>query len=148
MTIDATDNAILAQLSRNAGLTSAQVGERVGLSPSAAHRRIKLLEEAGHIRGYRAMLSRTAQGDPSTVFVQVTLDDQRRDTLQKFEDTVARCAPIVECHLMSGESDYLLKVLVRTDDSYERLHREVLATLPGVRRLVTHFSIRAVVEPA
>ena len=148
MTIDTTDNAILAQLSRNAGLTSAQVGERVGLSPSAAHRRIKLLEEAGHIRGYRALLSRTAQGDPSTVFVQVTLDDQRRDTLQKFEDTVARCAPIVECHLMSGESDYLLKVLVRTDDSYERLHREVLATLPGVRRLVTHFSIRAVVEPA
>jgi DNA-binding Lrp family transcriptional regulator len=129
-------------------LTSAQVGERVGLSPSAAHRRIKLLEEAGHIRGYRALLSRAAQGDPSTVFVQVTLDDQRRDTLQKFENTVARCPVVAECHLMSGESDYLLKVLVRTGDSYERVHREVLATLPGVRRLVTHFSIRAVVEPA
>jgi DNA-binding Lrp family transcriptional regulator len=146
--IDATDEAILAVLGRNAGLTSAQVGEKVGLSPSAAHRRIKLLEEAGHIRGYRAMLSRAAQGDPSTVFVQVTLNDQRRDTLATFEDTVARCAAVAECHLMSGESDYLLKVLVRRGDSYERVHREVLAALPGVRRLVTHFSIRAVVEPA
>lgn len=146
--IDPVDEAILLQLSRNAGLTSAQVGDHVGLSPSAAHRRIKLLEEAGHIRGYRAMLSRAAQGDPSTVFVQVTLDDQRKDTLARFEETVARCAVVAECHLMSGESDYLLKVLVRTGDSYERVHREVLATLPGVRRLVTHFSIRAVVEPA
>lgn len=142
------DDAILAQLSRNAGLTSAQVGDHVGLSPSAAHRRIKLLEESGHIRGYRAVLSRAAQGDPSTVFVQVTLDDQRRETMMRFEETLARCPQVAECHLMSGESDYLLKVLVRTGDSYERVHREVLATLPGVRRLVTHFSIRAVVEPA
>ncbi|MDO9489257.1 MAG: Lrp/AsnC family transcriptional regulator [Sphingomonadaceae bacterium] len=146
--LDPIDEAILVLLERNAGLTGAQIGEQVGLSPSAAHRRIKLLEEGGFIRGYRAMLSRAAQGDPSTVFVQVTLDDQRRDTLIRFEQTVSRCPQIVECHLMSGESDYLLKVLVRTSDSYERVHREVLATLPGVRRLVTHFSIRAVVEPA
>lgn len=146
--LDPIDEAILRQLGRNAGLTGAQIGEQVGLSPSAAHRRIKLLEESGHIRGYRAVLSRAAQGDPSTVFVQVTLDDQRRETLVRFEETVSRCAQIAECHLMSGESDYLLKVLVRTGDSYERVHREVLATLPGVRRLVTHFSIRAVVEPA
>lgn len=146
--LDSIDEAILVQLERNAGLTGAQIGEQVGLSPSAAHRRIKLLEEGGFIRGYRAMLSRAAQGDPSTVFVQVTLDDQKRDTLIRFEQTVSRCPQIVECHLMSGESDYLLKVLVRTSDSYERVHREVLATLPGVRRLVTHFSIRAVVEPA
>lgn len=146
--LDIIDESILIQLGRNAGLTGAQIGERVGLSPSAAHRRIKLLEESGHIRGYRAVLSRAAQGDPSTVFVQVTLDDQRRDTLLRFEETVTRCPQIAECHLMSGESDYLVKVLVRTGDSYERVHREVLATLPGVRRLVTHFSIRAVVEPA
>lgn len=146
--MDPVDEAILAQLGRNAGLTSAQVGDQVGLSPSAAHRRIKLLETAGHIRGYRAVLSREAQGNPSTVFVHVTLDDQRRDTLARFEETVARCPAVTECHLMSGESDYLLKVLVRADDSYERVHREVLAALPGVRRLVTHFSIRAVVEPA
>jgi len=146
--LDPIDEAILRQLGRNAGLTGAQIGEQVGLSPSAAHRRIKLLEESGHIRGYRAVLSRAAQGDPSTVFVQVTLDDQRRETLVRFEETLSRCPQIAECHLMSGESDYLLKVLVRTGDSYERVHREVLATLPGVRRLVTHFSIRAVVEPA
>lgn len=146
--MDKIDEAILAQLGRNAGLTGVQIGDQVGLSPSAAHRRIKQLEEAGYIKGYRAVLSRTAMGNPSTVFVQVTLDDQRRDTLARFEEAVARCQQIAECHLMSGESDYLLKVLVRDGDSYERVHRDVLAILPGVRRLVTQFSIRAVVEPA
>ncbi len=146
--MDAVDEAILAQLSRNAGLTGAQVADQVGLSPSAAHRRIKQLEEAGLIQGYRAVLSRAALGNPSTVFVQVTLDDQRRDTLAQFEAAVARCPQVAECHLMSGESDYLLKVLIRDSDSYERVHRDVLAALPGVRRLVTQFSIRSVVEPA
>jgi len=146
--VDAVDGAILAQLSRNAGLTGAQIADQVGLSPSAAHRRIKQLEEAGLIQGYRAVLSRAALGNPSTVFVQVTLDDQRRDTLAQFETAVARCPQVAECHLMSGESDYLLKVLIRDSDSYERVHRDVLAALPGVRRLVTQFSIRSVVEPA
>jgi Lrp/AsnC family transcriptional regulator, leucine-responsive regulatory protein len=146
--MDSIDEAILAHLGRNAGLTGAEVGDRVGLSPSAAHRRIKQLEEAGLIRGYRAVLSREALGNPSTVFVQVTLDDQRRDTLARFEEAVGRCPQVAECHLMSGESDYLLKVLVRDGDSYERVHRDVLAALPGVRRLVTQFSIRAIVEPA
>jgi DNA-binding Lrp family transcriptional regulator len=143
---DDLDRKILACLSVDGRLTSAELGERVGLSPSAAHRRVKLLEAGGMIRGYRALLSRDAQGNPSTVFVSVTLRDQSRDTLVRFEAALARCPEVREAHLMSGESDYLLKVAVRADDGYERIHRDVLAALPGVQRLVSQFSIRHVVE--
>ena len=145
---DEIDERILHWLSRDAGLTSAQLGERVGLSPSAAHRRVKLLEEAGLIQGYRAVLSDAARGSPSTVFVAVTLKDQRQETLLRFEQAIARCPEVAECHLMSGESDYLLKVLIRTGESYERVHRDVLAALPGVQRLVSQFSIRTIVSRA
>ena len=143
---DRFDLKILRLLHDDATLTSAAIGGRVGLSPSAAHRRVKLLEAGGLIVGYRARLSRRARGDPTTVFVSVTLKDQTQETLERFEAAVRRCPEVHEAHLMTGESDYVLKVAVRVDDSFERLHRDVLARLPGVQRLVSHFSIRAVVE--
>lgn len=136
------DRKILRLLARDSALTSEALGNRVGLSASAAHRRVKALEQAGMILGYRARLSRQAEGNPSTVFVQVTLVDQRRATMEAFEAALARTAYVREAHLMSGESDYLLKVLVPEQDSYERIHREILAALPGVHRLVTQFTIR------
>jgi Lrp/AsnC family transcriptional regulator, leucine-responsive regulatory protein len=143
--MDALDQKIIAQLATDSGLTSEQLGARIGLSPSAAHRRVKALEEEGLILGYRARLSLAARGDPSTVFVAVTLIDQRQATMMAFEGALARTGQIGEAHLMSGESDYLLKVLVRADDSYERVHREVLSVLPGVHRLVTQFTIRTLI---
>ena len=136
------DRKILRLLARDSALTSEALGNRVGLSASAAHRRVKALEQAGMFLGYRARLSRQAEGNPSTVFVQVTLVDQRRATMEAFEAALARTAHVREAHLMSGESDYLLKVLVPEQDSYERIHREILAALPGVHRLVTQFTIR------
>ena len=140
--MDAIDRKIIEQMGVDSGLTSEQLGDRVGLSPSAAHRRVKALEDHGLILGYRARLSRAARGNPSTVFVSVTLVDQRQATMMAFEAALARTAHVVEAHLMSGESDYLVKVLVRDDDSYERVHREILSALPGVHRLVTQFTIR------
>jgi Lrp/AsnC family transcriptional regulator, leucine-responsive regulatory protein len=140
--MDPIDRKILRQLASDSALTSETLGTRVGLSASAAHRRVKALEQSGLILGYRARLSRAAAGNPSTVFVQVTLVDQRRATMEAFETALARTVQVGEAHLMSGESDYLLKVLVPEHDSYERLHREVLAALPGVHRLVTQFTIR------
>ena len=140
--MDGIDSKIIAQLGRESGLTSEDLGARVGLSPSATHRRVKTLEQQGIILGYRARLSRTARGNPSTVFVSVTLTDQRQGTMRTFEQALAQTTQVTEAHLMSGESDYLLKVLVREDDSYERIHREVLSALPGVHRLVTQFTIR------
>jgi DNA-binding Lrp family transcriptional regulator len=87
-------------------------------------------------------LSRAARGNPSTVFVQVTLTDQRQATMLAFEEALARTRQVAEAHLMSGQSDYLVKVLVPGDDSYERIHREILSALPGVQRLVSQFTIR------
>lgn len=140
--MDSIDRKIIDLLAADSGLTSEQLGGRVGLSPSAAHRRVKALEEAGMILGYRARLSRAARGNPSTVFVSVTLVDQRQATMMMFEEALARTAQVCEAHLMSGQSDYLVKVLVPESDSYERVHREILSTLPGVHRLVTQFTIR------
>jgi DNA-binding Lrp family transcriptional regulator len=140
--MDRIDRKILDLLATDSRLTGEQLGERVGLSPSAAHRRVKALEESGAILGYRARLSRRARGNPSTVFVQVTLTDQRQATMLAFEEALAMTPQVAEAYLMSGQSDYLVKVLVREDDSYERIHREILSALPGVQRLVSQFTIR------
>ncbi|TAD75920.1 MAG: Lrp/AsnC family transcriptional regulator [Sphingomonadales bacterium] len=140
--MDRIDRKILELLGQDSRLTGEQLGEQVGLSPSAAHRRVKALEESGAILGYRARLSRAARGNPSTVFVQVTLTDQRQATMLGFEEALARTEQVAEAYLMSGPSDYLIKVLVRDDESYERIHREILSALPGVQRLVSQFTIR------
>lgn len=140
--MDGIDRKIIDLIAADSGLTSEQLGLRVGLSPSAAHRRVKALEDAGLVLGYRARLSPAARGNPSTVFVSVTLVDQRQATMMAFEEALGQTAQVCEAHLMSGQSDYLVKVLVRADDSYERVHREILSVLPGVHRLVTQFTIR------
>jgi DNA-binding Lrp family transcriptional regulator len=144
--MDRIDQNIIAALATDSAQTSEALGERVGLSASAVHRRVKALEAAGLILGYRARLGPAARGNPSTVFVAVTLVDQRQATMMAFEQALTRTPQVCEAHLMSGESDYLLKVLIRDDDSYERIHRTVLSALPGVHRLVTQFTIRTLLD--
>ncbi|MBP8235609.1 MULTISPECIES: Lrp/AsnC family transcriptional regulator [Rhizorhabdus] len=144
--MDRIDRKILSQLARDASLTSEQLGDKVGLSPSAVHRRVKALEQAGMIRGYRARLSDEARGNPSTMFVQVTLADQRQATMMAFEQALERTSHVVAAYLLSGESDYLLKVEVAEDDSYERVHRDILSALPGVLRLVTQMTLRTLLK--
>ena len=144
MEFDAFDQQILALLERDGVMTSAALGAAVGLSASACHRRVKALEDAGIIEGYAAILSETALGRGATVFVAVTLENQRRETMAAFEDAVSRCREVQDCHLMTGEADYLLRILIGADDRYERVHQETLSRLPGVRRLVSNFTIRTV----
>lgn len=144
--LDEIDQRILEALRGDASLTGAALGEAVGLSPSAAHRRVKQLEASGMIQGYRARLSPAARGHPTTIFVAVTLKDQAQETLERFEAALRRNPDVGEAHLMSGEWDYLLKVALPAGDSFERVHRDVLARLPGVQRLMSHFAIRTVVE--
>ena len=143
---DRMDERILALLAIDADLTSAAIGEAVGLSPSAAHRRVSSLREQGLIAGYRAVLSRAARGHPSVVMVNVTLKDQREETMAAFERAIVTVDEVRVCFLMSGEADYMLHVEVRRDDAFERIHREVLARLPGVTRLASHFVIREVMR--
>jgi Lrp/AsnC family transcriptional regulator, leucine-responsive regulatory protein len=142
--LDTFDREILNLLRLNARATAAQIGEKIGLSPSAAHRRVKILEQKGVISGYRAVISDSMQGKQGIVYVHVTLQDQRRETFEKFERAAQTCAPIEECHLMSGEADYLLKIVLRDNVSYEDVHRDVLSSMPGISKLVTTFSIRRV----
>lgn len=144
--MDRMDHRIVAVLRREGALTGAELGARVGLSPSAAHRRVKAMEAEGLIQGYRVRFSPKALGAPSTLFVSVTLTDQRQETLARFEAALKRCEEVVEAHLMGGETDYIVKLAIPAADSYERVHRDVLAILPGVERLRSQISIRTVVE--
>lgn len=143
--LDAIDRRILASLSADSDVTSAELGDRVGLSASAAHRRVAQLRAAGLIAGYRAILSQEARGHPTIVLVSVTLKDQRQETMALFEREVVRVPEVRECYLMSGEADYQLHVEISRQDTFERVHREQLARLPGVTRLASHFVIRPVV---
>jgi len=146
--LDDFDHRILIELERDGVLTAAALSDRVGLSPSACHRRVKAMEAAGVIEGYAAILSEKALGRSATVFVAVTLDNQKSETMAAFERAVAKCREVQDCHLMTGESDYLLRISIGDGDSYERVHRETLSRLPGVRRLVSNFTIRTVFRRA
>ena len=140
MRVDHAQLRALAAVIREGSFDRA--AQSLNVTPSAISQRVKALEESGAIIGYRARLSKAARGNPSTVFVQVTLTDQRQATMLAFERAMASTPQIVEAYLMSGQSDYLIKVLVREQDSYERIHREILSALPGVQRLVSQFTIR------
>ncbi len=144
MELDNKDRQILTILQAQGRLSNADLAERVGLSASACHRRVKALESGGIIADYVALLDEAAFGRTSSVFVQVTLDNQRTENLDHFEAAVADCPEIMECYLTTGEADYLLRVLVRDAADYERVHHQVLTRLPGVTRVVSNFAIRRV----
>ena len=144
MKLDAIDRQILTLLQAAGRLSNADLADKVGLSPSACHRRVKALESAGIIADYVALLDEAAFGRTSSVFVQVTLDNQRTENLSHFEEAVAACPEIMECYLTTGEADYHLRVLVRDAADYEHVHHKVLTRLPGVTRVVSNFAIRRV----
>jgi len=144
--LDDLDLAILAFLERHGRATNYEVGEAVGLSASAASRRIQALEAARAIRGYRALVDDRLRGRRMTVFVRVTLERQSAAVLAAFETSVRRCKGIVSCHLMAGQYDYMVVVRVAGIDDYGRLHQEELSRLPGVTRLETSFALRDVLE--
>lgn len=146
--LDDFDHRILVELERDGVLTAAALAQRVGLSPSACHRRVKAMEAAGVIEGYAAILSEKALGRSATIFVAVTLDNQKSETMAAFERAVAQCREVQDCHLMTGESDYLLRIVIADDDRYQRIHQDTLSRLPGVRRLVSNFTIRTVFRRA
>lgn len=141
--MDKVDKSILSELQSDGRLTNAELAERVNLSASACHRRVKSLEETGIIAKYVAILSARKVGRKTSVFVQVTLDNQRRETLEKFESAVEQVEEVMECYLMGGQSDYNMRVLVADPTEYERLHQDVLTRLPGVQRVVSNFAIRS-----
>jgi len=144
--LDDLDSAILRFLQRNGRATNFEVGEAVGLSASAASRRIQSLEAAGAIRGYRAIVDDRVLGKRMTVYIRVTLERQSAPVLSAFETAVRHCREIVSCHLMAGQYDYMLVARVAGIDDYGRLHQNELSRLPGVTRLETSFALRDVMD--
>src|ERR1700756_2957063 len=144
--MDDLDAAILRHLERHGRATNYEVGEAVGLSASAASRRIQALETTGAIRGYRALINDRLLGKHMTVFVRVTLERQSARVLAGFEAAVRHTRGIVSCHLMAGQYDYMLVARVADIDDYGRLHQNELSRLPGVTRLETSFALRDVLD--
>ena len=142
--IDTLDRAILRELMRNGRLTNADLAERIHLSPSACLRRVKLMEEAGLISGYVMMLDPVRAGLPGVAFVLVTLDQQGRAALDRFEGAVARFPEILECYLLAGSADYMVRVTYRNSADFERIHTDILTQLPGVSRLQSTLVLRTV----
>lgn len=146
--LDDLDASILRYLEKHGRATNFEVGEAVGLSASAASRRILSLETSGAIRGYRATIDDRLLGKRMTVYIRVTLERQSSSVLSAFETAVRRCREIVSCHLMAGQYDYMLVARVAGIDDYGRLHQNELSRLPGVTRLETSFALRDVLAGA
>jgi Lrp/AsnC family transcriptional regulator, leucine-responsive regulatory protein len=146
MQIDRIDRKILGALVANGRATQQELGEAAGLSPSAAARRQKALEDAGLVRGYRADLNLARMGLGATVMVTITLDSQSEEAMEAFEGAVSASPSILRCHLMSGRNDYLITVRAGSIEDYERVHRQEIARLPRVARIETAFALREVVN--
>lgn len=144
MILDALDKAILNALADDGRQSQVQLAERIPLSATAIARRIRALEQSGVIEGYSARINRRSLGLHMTVFIQIALKSQNEELLAAFEKAAAAAPNIVSCHLMSGDDDYLLSVLARDLDDFERIHKEQLSRLPGVARLRSSFALREV----
>ncbi|MEM7092656.1 MAG: Lrp/AsnC family transcriptional regulator [Actinomycetota bacterium] len=144
MELDSIDSLILRELQVDGRVTSADLGDRVGLSASSASRRVRRLEEGGIIDRYVALLDPAVIGRTVSVFVEISLASQAEDLLDEFEAAIADIPGVMTCHLMAGEADYLIHVMCADVADYERIHRQHLAVLPHVARLRSSFAIRQV----
>tara|TARA_R110002074_G_scaffold8175_5_gene34176 strand:+ start:634 stop:1095 length:462 start_codon:yes stop_codon:yes gene_type:complete len=144
MSLDGIDRRILRAVQRNGRMSNAELSDDVNLSPSACHRRVRRLEKDGYIRDYVALLDARKLGVPTTVFVEITLQGQADEVLEAFEKSVARIPDVLECHLMAGTADYLLKVVAEDTEDFARIHRQYLARLPGVGQMQSSFALRTV----
>jgi Lrp/AsnC family leucine-responsive transcriptional regulator len=142
--LDATDHRLLAALQQEGRITNAELAERVNLSPSACHRRVQRLEAEGYVDRYVALLNARKLRRATTVFVEITLQSQADDLLDAFERAVQRIPDVLECHLMAGTADYLLKVVAEDTEDFARIHRQHLTRLPGVAQMHSSFSLRTV----
>ncbi|NMN72994.1 Lrp/AsnC family transcriptional regulator [Rhizobium sp. 57MFTsu3.2] len=143
--IDALDRKIIRQLRLNSRISNVDLGKEIGLSASACLRRIGLMEKAGIIKGYTAIVDVVGE-EAIAVIIQITLERQTEEYLNRFEAAVRKYPEIRECFLMTGGSDYMLRVDVESAGAFERIHKEILSALPGVLRINSSFSIRNVLS--
>ncbi|MBX3705498.1 MAG: Lrp/AsnC family transcriptional regulator [Pseudomonadales bacterium] len=144
--LDRIDRAILRELQRDGQLPNHVLAERVCLSESACLRRVRRLEQCGLIAGYVAIVDQREAGYPDDVFVQLTLASQQQRDLEAFEAAIRDVPEVMECFLMSGTFDYLIRIVVADARDYERIHSRTLTRLPGVARVTSSFALRTVMR--
>jgi DNA-binding Lrp family transcriptional regulator len=144
MKIDVTDLKILNELQRNGKLTNSELSERVNLSPSPCLKRVKRLENSGLIRDYVALLNPVSLGLDLNVFIFISLKAQSRSLLAEFEAQVASHAEVMECYLMTGDEDYLLRVAVKDISSLERFIVDRLSPMAEVQSIRSSIALKQV----
>ncbi|MDX5594096.1 Lrp/AsnC family transcriptional regulator [Pseudovibrio sp. SPO723] len=144
MKIDKIDMQILKHLQADGRIPNSDLASKVSLSASACLRRVRALEAAGIIDRYVAILNPEKIGRSMSVFVEISLASQSEDALQAFERSVAASPEIIECHLMGGDADYLLRIAAEDPADFERIHRQHLTRLPGVAKMRSSFAIRSI----
>ena len=143
---DKTDLAILRILLRDARRTLQEIGAEVGLSPTSCWSRIKRLQDEGVIKRYTVEVDPASLGYQDTVIVQLTLESHTEDTLYAFGQVLATIPEILEAYLVSGDYDDAIRLAVRDTRDYERLLREKLYKIPGIRHSKSHFVLRVLKE--
>ena len=144
MQLDRYDKMILDALQKDGRISNVQLANLVSLSESACLRRVRALEMSGMIDRYAALVSQAKVGLSGNVFVHIGLQREEESELAAFEDAVRNIPEVMECYLMTGEFDYLLRVVVSDMADFERLHRDALTRLPGVARVNSSVTIRTV----
>ncbi len=142
--LDGTDHKILKELMRNGRISNHELAERIGLSPSPTLRRLRRLEEIGAIRGYRVMIDPAAYGWSIAAIATIRLGRQNEDEIVMFEEAVRSWDDVVECHLVTGSRDYILKVMTKDLQSYERFIKEKIARLKCVASIETSFVMNTI----
>ena len=137
MTLDELDRRLLGELQTDARIANAELARRLNLSPPAVHARVRRLEEQGFIRGYVALLDRERLGFDMLCFIQISLQLHQIEQVNHFRTTIQQIPEVLECHHVTGEYDYLLKIAVRNRQELERLVMEKLTPIPGVARIHT-----------
>jgi DNA-binding Lrp family transcriptional regulator len=144
--LDQVDRKLLRLLQRDGRITNVELAKAANLSESACLRRVRALEERGIISRYAAMIDQRAVGLPLSVFVTVTLSSQAEAALTAFEKAISNVREVAECYLMTGGSDYLLRLVVRDVDDLERVHSQELTRIAGVTRVSSSIAMRTVVK--
>lgn len=138
--MDSKDRQIIRELQQNGRLTNNELAERVNLSPSPCLRRLRNMEKSGIIRGYTALVDQKAYGLPITVFVRIRLEHHSQEAVTTFERNILDMEEVLECHLMTGDVDYLLHVIVESLETYETFIRQKIHRIPSIASIDTSFA--------
>ena len=142
MNLDRYDLAILRTLQANGRISNRELAEHVGLSPAPCWRRLRALEDSGVIRHYSALLNAGELGLSILAFAHISLENHHAQTVEEFDRVIQRADEVLECHMTSGEYDYMLKVVARDMNAYEQFLSDVLMQVEAVRNVSTSFSLR------